>query len=58
MYEWYEIWKDENWIKSCGIKNTTAQSYFSVIIMELGVIIILMASGILKYLQKNRLKEE
>lgn len=47
------MWKDESWIKTCGIKNSTAESYFSIIIVELGVIIVFFVAAILRYLGKS-----
>lgn len=53
MYSWYESWKDEDFIKSCGIKNTEGALYFSMSMAELAVIIVLAVALLMNYLNKK-----
>jgi hypothetical protein len=44
------MWKDENWVKTCGNKNGVAETYFSIMIVELGLIIVFVIAAILRCL--------
>lgn len=43
-------------MRNCGIKNATVETYFSIIIVELAVIIVFVVAAVLGYLNKKDVK--
>lgn len=54
MYSWYDSWKDEDFIKSCGITDNDSSLYFSFSMAELAVIIVLGVMILMNYLNKKQ----
>jgi hypothetical protein len=53
FYSWFDSWKDENYVKNCGVKDSTQETYFSIIVIELGIIIFFIIATVLRYLNKK-----
>ena len=58
MYSWYENWKDENFVRTCGIKNTDSETMFSFVMIELAIIIVIVVSMLKGYLDRKQEKEK
>lgn len=56
MYKWYDTWKDDDFIRTCGIKNTEAETMFSLVIIELGLLIIIIVAMLKGYLDRKQEK--
>jgi hypothetical protein len=56
MYDWYENWKDEDFVRSCGVQNTEASTMFSLVIIELGIITVFIVFVIKGYLDRKQEK--
>lgn len=55
-YDWFNSWKDEDYVESCGIKITKKPkdlTYFSIAVLEFGVILCFLISLVYKYLGKK-----
>ena len=53
MYTWFDTWKDEDYVRSCGVKDSEAETWFSIVILELAALVILVTMMILGYLNKK-----
>jgi len=56
MYSWFEKWKDEDFVRSCGVQNEEAQNMFSLVIVELAIIVFFIVYVLKGYLDRKQEK--
>ncbi len=54
MYSWYDSWKDEDFVKTCGIKDDESSTYYSIMMLELAVILVFIVIFVKQYLDKPK----
>lgn len=60
-YEWFNSWKDVNYVESCGVIDTEkdkASTLFTVSVLEGGVILCFLIGYLYEYLQKQHEKDD
>jgi type III secretory pathway component EscU len=58
FYSWYDSWKDEKFVAHCGVKNSEAETLFTILIIALGIILVFVISSIIRYLNQKHKKQE
>jgi hypothetical protein len=53
LYSWYNNWKDEDYDKTCGIKDTKAETWLTIAILFFGVIFIFFLVWMINHLKKK-----
>lgn len=57
FFAWFDGWKDTAFDKTCGIKDTQSETYFTMAILELAVILVIILAALIAYLKKNAIPQ-
>lgn len=53
MYAWYDQLKDQNYDQTCGVYDSHGDNWFTLAIIEFGVLLMALIYVLVKWLEKN-----